>query len=233
MMVSPSLSVVIPTLNEAEELPGVLRSTIEALGPDVEILIVDGGSVDGTLQACVPPARILHSRPGRGRQLDLGARQAAGEILLFLHADTRLHPEAGAALRSAGSDPELVGGCFRLRLRGPSAHRVTARALVMAINLRTRVFRTATGDQAIFARRSAFEAVGGFPHLPLFEDVVFFRRLRRHGRIAVLGPAVATSDRRWRERGYLRTIAGHLGRRLLFLLGVPPRRLARGYERGV
>lgn len=228
---SVCVSVVIPALNEAEELPGTLRSAIAALGPDAEILVVDGGSTDGTVEACPDSARVLHSPAGRGRQLELGAREARGEILLFLHADTRLHPDAGAALRAAASDPDVAGGCFRLRFRGPTAGRPVARMLATAINVRTRLFRTATGDQAIFARRSAFEAVGGFSDLPLFEDVAFFRKLRRHGRTVVLEPPVETSERRWREGGYLRTMASHLFRRLLFHLGVSPRHLAQGYDR--
>ena len=208
-----------------------LRSAREALGANAELIVADGGSTDGTAAEVEGMARVVRSRPGRGRQMNEGARQARGEVLVFLHADTRLTPEAGRALRDLiAAEPDVVGGCFALRLEGPSARRPIARALGAAITARSRWLRTATGDQAIFARRSCFEQLSGYPEIDLFEDVLFYRKLRRAGRIEVLETPVATSDRRWRGAGYARTIATHLGLRFLMLVGVPPARLARYYE---
>lgn len=228
----PDISVIIPTLNEASELEGTIDSVLEAFGDSAEIIVVDGGSTDGTADRARRRAQVIRSAPGRGRQLNAGAATARGEVLLFLHADTWLHPASAANLESALADREVVGGCFRVQLRGPTSDRWIARALAAAINLRTRWLRTASGDQAIFTRHAVFQRVGGFPTLALFEDVLFFRELRRAGRVVLLGTPVRTSDRRWRERGYLRTIADHLFRRTLFLLGVPPEQLARGYHDG-
>lgn len=191
---------------------------------------MDGGSADGTPDAARGRARVVESAPGRGRQLNAGARAARGNVLVFLHADTWLDPAAGDALVAALARPGVVGGCFRVQLRGPSSQRLIARSLAAAINARTRWLRTATGDQAIFARRSAFERIGGFRTIDLFEDVIFYRELRRLGEVTVLGPPVRTSDRRWRRHGYLRTIATHLTLRSLFYAGAAPERLARLYR---
>lgn len=172
----------------------------------------------------------VDSAPGRARQLNAGARRASGDIFLFLHADTWLDPAAGAALAEAFARPGVVGGCFTVVLRGPSARRPIARFLATAINARTRWLGGATGDQAIFARRTAFERIGGFPRIDLFEDVIFYRQLRRLGKVETLGPPVRTSDRRWRRHGYLRTMAAHVSLRLMLYAGVTPARLARLYD---
>ncbi len=193
--------------------------------------MADAGSVDGTDAVAAARARLLAAPPGRGRQLNAGAQAARGEVLVFLHADTWLSPGAAGALERALARPDVCGGCFKLALRGSSARRPVARFLAACINARSRWLRTATGDQAIFARRAAFERIGGFPAERLFEDVLFYRELRRLGRVVVLDPPARTSDRRWRRRGYARTIATHLWLRLLFFAGVPPARLAGFYER--
>ncbi len=209
----------------------MLDSVTGALGPSVEIVVADGGSKDRTVELARRRAQVVTSAPGRGGQLNLGAASSYGDVLVFLHADTQLDPGSEAALVDALADPDVVGGCFEIRIRGPSAHRAIARHLAAAINWRTRAFKTATGDQAIFARRTAFEGVGGFPAVGLFEDVIFYRRLKRLGSVVTLRPAVGVSDRRWQQLGYTRTIATHLWLRLLFLLGVPPASLARWYRR--
>jgi rSAM/selenodomain-associated transferase 2 len=203
---------------------------IQALGASVEIVVADGGSVDGTPESVGARARVLSTAPGRGRQLNAGARASAGDALLFLHADTWLSPGAGTALLEALARPDVVGGCFAVALRGPSQRRPIARAVAAGTNLRSRLFRTATGDQAIFVRREVFEELGGFPEHDLFEDVLLYRQLRRRGRVVVLRPPARTSDRRWHRRGYTRTIATHLFLRLLLALGVRPDKLARLYR---
>ena len=202
-----------------------------AFGPAAEVIVADGGSRDGTQEIAAATARLITCTAGRGAQLNAGAAVAIGEVLVFLHADT--HPSGGSrdALEAALSREHVVGGCFELALRGPSQRRLIARVLAAAINLRSRVLHTATGDQAIFVRRHSFHAIDGFPDQDLFEDVIFLRRLRRAGTIVVLRPPVHTSDRRWRENGYLKTILLHWALRLLFLMGVSPGRLAALYRR--
>ncbi|MBI4513936.1 MAG: TIGR04283 family arsenosugar biosynthesis glycosyltransferase, partial [Gemmatimonadetes bacterium] len=227
----PSLSVIIPALNEAGEIEDTLRAALEALGPDTEIIVVDGGSTDDTRARAAPHARVIESTAGRGRQMNVGARAAAGEILVFLHADTHLPTGARAALDSALADPRVAGGAFRFALRGPTRGRVTARLLERGVNARSRLFRTATGDQAIFCRREAFHAVGGFALLPLFEDVELYHKLRRLGRMVILPLAAATSDRRWQDRGVVRTMLLHWALRAAYLVGVHPSRLHEWYKR--
>ncbi|MGD8866986.1 MAG: TIGR04283 family arsenosugar biosynthesis glycosyltransferase [Gemmatimonadales bacterium] len=227
----PAVSVIIPTLDEADELPGTLESVRPALGEDIELIVVDGGSRDGTPERAARQARVIESSPGRGRQLAAGAEAANAQLLLFLHADTWLSPGTGASLRQVAAQPEVVGGCFEVSLRGPDAQRPLARMLARAINLRSRFFGTATGDQAIFVKRWAYDRAGGVPAEDLFEDVLLYRRIRRLGEVRVLKPAVRPSDRRWRTRGYSRTIGLHLLLRILFLLRVPPARLSSMYRR--
>jgi rSAM/selenodomain-associated transferase 2 len=227
----PAVSVIIPALDEADELPATLESVRLALGDDCEIIVVDGGSRDGTANHAARHARVVASTRGRGRQLAAGAEAAVADLFLFLHADTWLSPDGGASLTAAATRPEVAGGCFEVSLRGPSARRPIARLLARAINWRSRWFNTATGDQAIFVKRWAYELSGGFPAEDLFEDVLLYRRIRRLGRVQVLKPPVQTSDRRWCARGYFRTIGLHLLLRLLFLLRVPPAWLVSIYRR--
>lgn len=226
-----AVSVIIPALDEADELPATLESVRRALGEDCEIIVVDGGSRDGTTEQATRGARVIASTPGRGRQLAAGAATATSNLFLFLHADTWLSPGASISLDEVMRQSEVVGGCFEISLRGPSARRPIARVLARAINWRSRWFDTATGDQAIFVKRWAYERCGGFPTEDLFEDVLLYRRIRRLGTVSVLKPPVQTSDRRWRSRGYLRTMALHLLLRSLFLLRVPPAKLASIYRR--
>lgn len=225
-----AISVIIPTLDEAGELPATLDSVAASLGPDVDVIVVDGGSRDGTDRIAASRARLISAPSGRGRQLAAGAVAARGELLVFLHADTWLSPGTERALAGVARDGRVVGGCFSVSLRGPSGERAIARLLAWAIGWRSRRLRTATGDQAIFAKRWAYERAGGFGPEELFEDVLFYRRLRRLGEVVTLDPPVRTSDRRWRRRGYARTIAQHLILRILHLLGTPAARLARLYR---
>lgn len=226
-----TISVVVPTLNEEARVEGALRSARRAFGDEAEVLVVDGGSVDSTPARAEPLARVLVTEPGRGRQLDAGARAARGELLVFLHADTRLPSDAAPALRELLDDPWTAGGCFRFALDPPPRGFDRWRLLELAIRLRTRLLRTATGDQVLFCTRAAYRRCGGFPHWPLFEDVAFVRRLRRVGRFRVLPWTAATSRRRWRRAGFWRTVATHWMLRLTFWLGISPGRLARWYRR--
>lgn len=223
-------SVVIPTLDEEDRIGGALASARRALGPGAELLVVDGGSRDATRRRAAGRARVLTAGPGRGTQLDAGARAARGRVLVFLHADSRLPPDAGAAIRRALARPGAVAGCFRFALAPPAPPLSRWALLEAAVRLRTRLFRTATGDQTIFAEREAYRAAGGAPHWELFEDVELVRRLREAGRFVLLETAAPTSRRRWERGGFWRTVARHLLLRAGYRLGVAPERLARRYR---
>lgn len=224
----PEFSVVVPTLNEEGEIEETLRRARRALGPSVETLVADGGSRDRTVERARPMARVLASEPCRGRQLAAGARAARGRIVVFLHADTWLDEGAGEAIREA-IEAGAVGGCCRFALR-PGADSLRYRLLERGVNWRTRRFRTATGDQAIFARRDLLERGLELRPQPLFEDLELARDLRAHGRFAVADAAARTSSRRWERRGFALTLLTHWGLRAAYLAGADPGWLARRYR---
>lgn len=224
------LSVIVPAVNEEGWIEDTLRAARRALGPDAELIVVDGQSTDRTREIAGRHARVLVHPPGRGPQLNRGASAASGDVLLFLHADTRLAPEGGGALREAVSAGAELG-CHRFGVHPPPGARSRYALLEGAVNLRTSIFRTATGDQAIFVTRSLFRRVGGFPDVPLFEDVEFVRRARSEASLRVLPAYARTSRRRWEERGFWRTVLLHWLLRLAHLGGAPPRLLAAWYGR--
>lgn len=225
------VSVIIPTLDEADSIEAALGSAYRAFGETVDLVVADGGSSDDTVALASRLARVVKTPPGRGTQLNVGARLARGRILVFLHADTTLDAMAGARIREALSHPGTVGGCCRFAVHSASEDEFRYRLLEWGVNLRTRIFRTATGDQAIFSSRSAFERVGGFPNEPLFEDIAFVRSLRRLGRFQPVDAAAHTSARRWQRRGFIRTVLSHWLLRMAYAARVPPRTLARWYWR--
>jgi rSAM/selenodomain-associated transferase 2 len=217
------LSIVIPALNEAAGI----RHALQALAPlrrrGHEVIVVDGGSIDGTPQLAAELCdRLIASAPGRARQMNAGARAARGGILLFLHADTLLPPLADRAVIAALAD--RLWGRFDVRIEG--RHRLLA-VVAWSMNLRSRLSGIATGDQAIFVRRSAF---CGFPDLPLMEDVAFSKAMKLRGRPACLRLRASTSGRRWEARGVLRTVLLMWHLRLAYALGADPARLARRYR---
>ncbi len=226
------VSVIIPTLDEADRIEGALLSAVEAFGSSVDLIVADGGSSDNTVARASRHARVVELKSCRGAQLNAGARLARGHTLVFLHADTRLDPGAGSCINEAIESPGTVGGCCRFGLNPDESIRSRDpryRLLAWAVNLRTRMFRTATGDQAIFVTRTAFDRVGGFPEEPLFEDVAFVRDLRRLGRFNPVDAVAFTSGRRWHERGFLRTVLEHWLLRAAYQVRIPPRLLARWY----
>lgn len=192
--------------------------------------MVDGGSDDGTARVAArfPPVRLLTGPRGRARQMNAGAREARGDVLLFLHADTRLPDGALAAIPTALDDPRAVGGRFDVQFDSP---RPLLRTIACFMNLRSRVSGIATGDQALFVRRSVFEATGGYPDMPLMEDIELCRRLKRRGRLAALRLRVTTSARKWEREGAVRTMALMWALRFLYMVGVSPARLHRWYYR--
>jgi hypothetical protein len=220
--VRPSISVVIPALDEESRLAAAVRS----VRGQAEVLVVDGGSRDQTRAvAAVEGARVLDSPPGRGRQLDAGARAARGDWLVFLHADTRLESGWAEALQSLPTD--VVGGAFRLAIDAPGAG---FRVIESGVRVRVRLFRLPYGDQALFARREAYARVGGMPDLPLMEDVAFVARLRRAGRLAFLRPRAFTSARRWERHGLVGATLRNWWLLFLYGIGHPPAQLARRYR---
>src|SRR2546425_611229 len=195
----------------------------------------EAGRVAGALPAsadpggnCLPGTR-MPSPPaprGRARQMNAGAAAARGDVLLFLHADTRLPAGYAQAVAGALADPAVVGGRFDVRL---DAAGLAYRAIGRLISLRSRLTRVATGDQAIFVRRAVFERLGGYPLVPLMEDVALSRAMKRVGRVACLSETVTTSARRWQRHGVARTVLVMWALRAAYYAGVPPARLARVY----
>lgn len=222
------ISVVIPVLNEEKHI----RATIEALRPHKphEILVVDGGSSDRTKEICEGLGVTWLSSPrGRGRQMNQGARQATGDVLLFLHADTCLPVTAFGDIRGALKDPRCVGGRFDVTL--DSDHWML-KVIGTMISWRSRITKVGTGDQAMFVRREVFSELGGFPDIPLMEDIAFSRALKRRGKVACLHSRVVTSARRWQKEGVWRTVLKMWTLKSLYLLGVSPFRLKRYYGDG-
>lgn len=224
------LSIVVPVLNEA----GSLGETLARLAPlrarGQEVIVVDGGSHDETVAIAEAAAdRVVVTRRGRANQMNRGAVVATGRCLVFLHADTRL-PEAAdetimAALTLAGAE----WGWFDVRLSNPGpAYRLIAHTM----NWRARLTRVCTGDQTLFVRRELFERAGGFPEIPLMEDVALAKRLRRLARATRVADPVVTSSRRWEDHGVTRTVLLMWKLRLLYVLGVAPARLAQLYYPG-
>lgn len=218
-----SMSVVIPALNEE----AVVEAAVRSVRDDAEeVVVVDGGSGDRTREvAAAAGARVLRAPRGRGRQLDLGARQCGGEWIVFLHADTRL--EEGWAAALCALPPRVVGGAFRFAL---DSARPAYRLLERAVALRCRLFGLPFGDQGIFARRRTCDEVGGIPHLPIMEDVAFVRRLRGCGALVFPPVRALTSPRRWEGQGLAATTLKNWALLARYAMGASPEQLARAYD---
>ncbi|TVP58868.1 MAG: DUF2064 domain-containing protein [Gemmatimonadales bacterium] len=225
-----SLHVVIPTLNEATFLPDLLGDLSELISPS-RVIVVDGGSGDGTPELAESAGvRVLHSRPGRALQLNRGAWAADGDWLLFLHADSRLPAPARSALEQwLASPPRSETATFRFAVR---ERRWYGRILEVGQAARERISGLAYGDQGLLVSRRRFEAVGGYPQLPLMEDVEMIRRLRRHSGVARIDADLPTSLRRYDRAGPIRGWVRNALLMTLYLAGLPPRRLARFYPDG-
>jgi rSAM/selenodomain-associated transferase 2 len=220
------LTIIIPTLDEA----AVVTAALKALAPlrvrGAEVIVVDGGPVDGTPLLAAPLAdRVVAAPRGRGAPMNAAAAAGSGDALLFLHADTTLPANADRLIEAALT--RRAWGRFDLRIAG--RHPLLA-VVARMINWRSRITGVATGDQAIFVRRDAFEAVGGFPDLPLMEDIAISRRLKRLCRPFCIGVPVITSGRRWEHFGVGATILLMWRLRLAFYLGAEPARLALRYR---
>jgi rSAM/selenodomain-associated transferase 2 len=219
------ISVIVPVFNEEKNI-AVTLAELQRLKPD-EMILVDGGSSDATREICqrfgVEP---YLSRPGRAAQMNFGAQRASGDVLLFLHADTRLPPSAFDDIRAALQDRQVLGGRFDLQLDSP---RPLLKLIGFMISLRSRLSKVGTGDQAIFVRREIFAELGGYADIPLMEDVALSRALKRRGAVACLHSRVVSSARRWEMEGIWRTILKMWTLKTLYLLGISPIRLKRYY----
>ncbi|WP_341907553.1 TIGR04283 family arsenosugar biosynthesis glycosyltransferase [Polaromonas sp. YR568] len=221
------LSLIVPVLNEAAGLPELCAHLLPLVRQGVEVIVVDGGSHDGSAEAveCLG-FRLIRSPRGRALQMNAGAAAASGDVLLFLHADTRLPPAALQRLQASGLQG-CAWGRFDVRIDGRPALLVLVAWLM---NRRSRLTGIATGDQALFMTRAAFDAVGGFPVQPLMEDIEISSRLRRMARPICVSDPVVTSGRRWEQRGVWRTIFLMWRLRWAYWRGVPASRLAEAYR---
>jgi rSAM/selenodomain-associated transferase 2 len=220
-----TLSVIVPVLDEERVLAVSLAA---ARQPGVlEIIVVDGGSRDGTVAVARRLADSVVTAPrGRARQMNAGAAAAGGDAFLFLHADTRLPDGYPAAVSRALADPGVAAGRFDVRL---DARGAAYAAIARGMNLRSRLTGIATGDQAIFLRRETFARIGGYPVLPIMEDIALCRLVRELGRMAVLRDTAITSARRWQRRGVVQTVVLMWTLRFAYFAGVSPARLAQWY----
>jgi len=223
-----SVSIVVPVLNEA----AMVEAALVRLGRDFgqcELVVVDGGSTDGTRRLAESLASVVSSPPGRAAQMNAGAAATRGDVLWFVHADTVIDPRAVTQIRQALSDPAVVGGGLSLRFdrRGAGLG-----LLARASNGRARLLHQIFGDQAMFVRRSAFDALGGFPALSLMEDLEMSRRLHARGRLVLLPATSTASARRFTEHGTWQMVAFMQYLKLLYVAGVPAEGIRRRYEAG-
>ena len=222
------LSVVIPALNESAGIQAVLQALAPLVARGAQIIVADGGSTDGTAtRALAGGAQVVDAPRGRALQMNAGAQQASGGLLLFLHADTKLPPDADRLIEQALASGPQVWGRFDVCIEGrPRMLRVIAAFM----NRRSRWTGIATGDQALFMTRAAFDAVGGFPALPLMEDIEMSKQLLKLSRPACLRARVVTSGRRWETRGVWRTVLLMWRLRLAYWRGAAPEHLAGLYR---
>jgi rSAM/selenodomain-associated transferase 2 len=226
--VTAPLAVIVPVLDEAAGIAATLQSLAPLRQRGAQVIVADGGSRDDTMLLARPWAdQVLAGPRGRARQMNAGAAAASADVLLFLHADTRLPDQADALVLQGLAGSGADWGRFDVRIVGRSG---LLPVVATMMNWRSRWTGIATGDQALFVRRAAFDAVGGFPDQPLMEDIELSRRLKRRTPPLCLHQRVATSGRRWDQRGPWRTVGLMWRLRLLYWLGVSPDRLAHWYR---
>ena len=222
----PTLSIIMPVLNEAGGVEAALRALAPYRARGVEVVVVDGGSADATPQIAHAFAdRAITAPRGRASQMNAGAGVARGDVLMFLHADTQLPENADRLVHDGLAQSKRAGGSFDIRIAGGGQLKVVA----LMMNLRSRATGIATGDQAMFVTREAFARAGGFPAIALMEDIALSARLKRQSLPLCLHARVTTSGRRWRQHGMLRSILLMWRLRLSYFLGADPQHLARDY----
>jgi rSAM/selenodomain-associated transferase 2 len=224
------LSIIMPVLDEGEGIAQALDALAELRGLGVEIVVVDGGSSDATVQrARLRADHVLTAPRGRALQMNAGAAKASGDVLLFLHADTRLPPEAERLVLDGLARSTHGWGRFDVTIDG---RHPMLKLVAATMNLRSRITGIATGDQAIFVKRELFQSVGGFPAIPLMEDIALSKRLKRLGKPLCLRERAVTSGRRWETHGVFRTIFLMWRLRLAYFFGADPAALAGRYRYG-
>jgi rSAM/selenodomain-associated transferase 2 len=224
------LSIIVPVLNEGEGIAATLDALADLRALGTEVIVVDGGSRDATIQrARLRADRVIPAPRGRALQMNAGAAKATGDVLLFLHADTRLPRDADHVLLNGLERSGRAWGRFNVKIEGRSPLLILVGWLM---GLRSRVTGIATGDQAVFVRRDAFQAAGGFPEIPLMEDIALCKQLKRISAPLCLSERVITSGRRWEQNGVLNTIVLMWRLRLAYFFGADPKELAEqyGYE---
>lgn len=227
---SSLISIIVPTLDEDDTVVATLEPLQPWRGRGIEIIVIDGGSHDNTVEVARPLADLLDvARRGRAAQMNAGATFARGDVLLFLHADTRLPPEFTELIRNALADRNRVWGRFNARINSPNP---ILWVVSRMMDVRSHCSGIATGDQALFVRRSAFDRIGGFPEIPLMEDIAFSKALKRLSWPARICVPVVTSSRRWESHGILRTIVLMWSLRWAYFRGADPARLAERYGSG-
>lgn len=221
------LSVIIPALNEAAAITASLQALQPLRASGHELIVVDGGSTDLTVDLSRPLAdRVIESGAGRAVQMRAGAAAANGSVLWFLHADTIAPPDAGRLILAALQNTPAGWGRFDVQL---SENGFLLKCVAWMMNQRSRLSGIVTGDQGLFVTRPNYDDVGGFPDIPLMEDVALSRALRRHGHPARIAQPLVTSSRRWLAHGVVRTVLRMWTLRLAYFLGVSPERLAAYY----
>ncbi len=224
------ISVVIPTLNESGCIEQTLTCLVENASHPIEIIVADGGSVDNTVQIVAEfDARIVHCEAGRSAQMNAGAAVATGDVLMFLHGDTRV-PKGFDQMIVNTLEQTPIAGAFNLEIAGNGW---ALRWVEWGVKVRSTVFQLPYGDQAIFLRANTFREFGGFPELPIMEDFVFIRSLAKCGKIAIVPAAVTTSARRWEKQGVFKTTLINQVMIIGYALGINPDRLRQWYRSGL
>ncbi|MEH2137788.1 TIGR04283 family arsenosugar biosynthesis glycosyltransferase [Nostoc sp.] len=221
------ISIIIAAINEARNIKETIATTQSRL--NIEVILVDGGSQDDTVAIAQSlGVKVISSSPGRAVQMNAGAVASVGEILLFLHADTRLPTGFDEMICTALQQPGTVAGAFNLRIDAPL---LSLRWVELGVKWRSHFCQMPYGDQAIFLTKESFQQIGGFPELPIMEDFELIRRLKRIGRIVIIPTPVLTSARRWLQKGVFKTTLLNQLVIIAYLLGVSPERIRSWYRR--
>jgi rSAM/selenodomain-associated transferase 2 len=223
------ISVIIPTLNEEDNIGRCIQA-IRSEDHCCEVILADGGSTDRTVEiaGAYEEVRIVKTGRGRGLQMNKGAAAAGGEVLLFLHADTRLEEGWARAILSLLDDRSVAGGAFSFKVDNPDRH---YRLIELWVSFRCGIFKIPYGDQGIFVRRDIFDGLGGYREIPLMEDVDIIARMKRTGRIVILDTKAFTHHRRWAREGWVRVSLTNQMIMVMYRLGLDPDRLAKIYYR--